>query len=390
MVSTSSPARRAPSILVRRVILNIIDKLNEMCYDKAMKKIRNFIILTVLAIILIMIVKSPINDYFNYYRLKTSSIVTRSINEKIDNNFNVVYTNSFKSIMNQLIKMIEANDIDGYKSLNIENVLSSNESEIKSNYENASFSLLIGNQEYNNENIIATKNKYEKQDGTIEIKIKTNFAKTINFTNEYEYLNEPIIFDYMQKQTKIKGFGIQSFHREAHAKLLTQTKIYFYNGIWETTDKLPVGIILGLSNENNSEEIIISTLKTKNTIFETFNDINEKIRLPLNDIIDYNSTIQIPILSFYITSKYDKISLSNNNSKVKYEISNADETISFNLAKNLNKPYIYYANNSKLKFAMKSPYIIIDRPFVIYAKDKNAKLPYFFAYVCNDELLMKY
>ena len=313
MVSTSSPARRAPSILVRRVILNIIDKLNEMCYDKAMKKIRNFIILTVLAIILIMIVKSPINDYFNYYRLKTSSIVTRSINEKIDNNFNVVYTNSFKSIMNQLIKMIEANDIDGYKSLNIENVLSSNESEIKSNYENASFSLLIGNQEYNNENIIATKNKYEKQDGTIEIKIKTNFAKTINFTNEYEYLNEPIIFDYMQKQTKIKGFGIQSFHREAHAKLLTQTKIYFYNGIWETTDKLPVGIILGLSNENNSEEIIISTLKTKNTIFETFNDINEKIRLPLNDIIDYNSTIQIPILSFYITSKYDKISLSNNN-----------------------------------------------------------------------------
>jgi len=215
--------------------------------------------------------------------------------------------------MNQLIKMIEANDIDGYKSLNIENVLSSNESEIKSNYENASFSLLIGNQEYNNENIIATKNKYEKQDGTIEIKIKTNFAKTINFTNEYEYLNEPIIFDYMQKQTKIKGFGIQSFHREAHAKLLTQTKIYFYNGIWETTDKLPVGIILGLSNENNSEEIIISTLKTKNTIFETFNDINEKIRLPLNDIIDYNSTIQIPILSFYITSKYDKISLSNNN-----------------------------------------------------------------------------
>ena len=35
------------------------------------------------------------------------------------------------------------------------------------------------------------------------------------------------------------------------------------------------------------------------------------------------------------------------------------------------------------------PYVV-DRPFVIYLKEKKSKYPYFMAYIANDELLVKF
>lgn len=137
---------------------------------------------------------------------------------------------------------------------------------------------------------------------------------------------------------------------------------------------LPAGAVIGLSGKNGSDEVIISTLSHKETIYETFIDINNKIGQPLDEL-DYNSTVQIPMLNFRISSVRSNIPLSENG-KVDYLISEAHENITFNLGRTFRNPYVYYAGDIKRMFFIKSPFLKIDKPFVIYIKDKSAALPF--------------
>jgi len=206
--------------------------------------------------------------------------------------------------------------------------------------------------------------------------------KEFIFANYFESFKSNIKLS--TNEIKVKSFGfLKDSGSNYHGLLRNQVYVHYLSD----AHNIPQYFIIELKSNSIDDSIIISTLKPKNTMFETFESIQKlsnatkyKAQYPIN-------SLKIPKLNFNIFQRHtDLIDKTIKNSKIQLTIIDAINNIHFKIGERGVKLSSSYTQN--MLFGI-SPDIIVNKAFVIYLINKKSKLPYFMAYIGNDELLLK-
>jgi len=225
--------------------------------------------------------------------------------------------------------------------------------------------------------------------------------KKLNFKSKFEKTN---IYNFNNLNSNIKGVGIKFYLGSVSNKLKNQLKILYCKS---RHNSLPNGFIIKLITDSDSDEIIISTLKPEKDLLKSYEKIDDFINrrydkyltnkdsnvIPKDyeDFWGHGSSLAIPKINFKILHSFNE--LVNNYFKNKnfnqYKISQALQFIFFNLDEQgvILKSYSMLLSSGASLEGPKN--FIVDCPFIIYLKNQSSTYPYFMAYICNDELLVK-
>ena len=228
--------------------------------------------------------------------------------------------------------------------------------------------------------------KFDDKLESNEIMAFSFLYKNLKFNEAFDVL-EPILMNNNNNNFYAEAFGIKSHQEEG---LFKQIKVIYFN---DETDEVnrPLGAIIRLNTKSESDEIIISTIPASNTLLDSYNKIfnltNQNFTL-VNEI----DSISIPKLNFNILHEYSELLDKEilNKTLKKYMkncyIGKAIQKIALCLNEKGAK-IVSYAIISFKGYTYDN--IVIKCPFIIYFKHKNKDLPYFMAYVNNQEVLVK-
>ncbi len=201
------------------------------------------------------------------------------------------------------------------------------------------------------------------------------FQKEFNEKDNHE-------FNFNNKKVLVKAFGIEKSRGTYEEEMLGQIELFF--------EPEPNSLfVVKLKTKSESDEIVISNFTPEKTLKKTFDKINEYITVPrkrpLPEPISY---LLIPKIDFDIINSFDKLS---------NKIIISEKLKGFFFGKVIQK--VRFKLNEKGARLVSSTNVSVLRgiprcyningPFFIYLKNKNSALPYFMAYIANDELLVK-
>lgn len=228
-----------------------------------------------------------------------------------------------------------------------------------------------------------------------EIMIYAYFCKKLEFDEVFNSI-DPFLMKVNNKYMYIDMLGIREFRENNRSKRQVhllynspQTRYSFENPYSKINIDPPYGKIFRIDTKSESDELIISTLPASRTLKQSYVEINKIVRNSnVSDIerLGNDNYLAITKLNLSILHTYNEIEnkelISNDMKKFLIKVPvqgiklNLDETGS----KLMSRPIL------NVTYAC---FYITDH-FIIYLKNKNEELPYFIAYIANDELLKRY
>lgn len=215
----------------------------------------------------------------------------------------------------------------------------------------------------------------------LEVKIK--------FSIPYFQNRKPLLFtDCKGNETVINSFGICPGDESAYLKLRQQPAILF--AAMDESHKI-AECIIDLDHTSNPNQIILALVEPGPTLEEMLKSVEEKIaagkKLKLQEF-DVNDVLLVPDIIWNIRHRFTDIEGKEfMNSQLKGQrIDVARQDIQFRLDK----------NGSELRSEAEEHYrslptqYAFDRPFLLYMKERGAKMPYFVMWIANAELLCKW
>jgi len=221
-------------------------------------------------------------------------------------------------------------------------------------------------------------------------------SKELAFENPFESFTSNFKFGY--EEIKVKAFGVFDNNENYYQlKLAKQVRVYYYN--FDTMNEF----IIELKTKSSNDQLIISTIKPEETLLKTYKKIDEiihrtqkpekndsdKINKYLAENNDFKH-LKIPKINFDITKYYKDIE----NKKVRnknfqnYHIAYCMQNTKFKL--NERGTSVKSVSKLSMLFGARSiTSLIVNGPFIVYLKRRDAKYPYFMTYFGNDELLQK-
>jgi len=167
------------------------------------------------------------------------------------------------------------------------------------------------------------------------------------------------LFIYDNKFHSVKFLGLNKYWNKNYADLRKQVKIFYYKSYNFYDNEFTIKLL----PQNSSNEIIISTISKEDTLYGTYDKIIKQT--DTQEIFSYRDIcLHIPVVDFFLTQK---------------------NNVSFKL----NEKDIFFELKNKIIYDYNGIGLVVSRPFFICIKNKNSKLPYFMAYIANDELLVK-
>lgn len=347
--------------------------------------------------------------YFNFSEMKndkpatlyltdsnsSSTIVTPVLNAKIDPLKNMIFCSSVQMAWNDLINNFFKDSIEVENAPEYLYELNALKDQ-KPLLSDDAYLIISGIADYstNSKIIKSLKEKFGNMLPMNELNIPLNIAKgnlfafafllkILKFQKEFNKINKHHFYFDNQKKI-VKAFGIEdSTDTAGNQKLIKQIEV-FHDSKYDT-GFIPEFVIKFISN-SKSDEIIISNFKPEATLEKTYFKIKNYILKPENYIkIPPRVHIAIPKINFDININYQKLcgKIKNHDD---YTINTVFQKIQFEL----NEKGVILKSYSLISVSTGMPIsYIIKGPFFIYLKDKNHDLPYFMAYIANDELLVK-
>jgi len=220
-----------------------------------------------------------------------------------------------------------------------------------------------------------------------------------NLTFETKF--EKIVIRNFNNKSDVKGFGINYFAPEISNNLKKQFMLLYCQSPYNS---LPEGFILKLITNSDSDELIISTLKSEDNLLNTFRKIDDIINRKYDKYLsrkdsnifpenydtfwEHGSVLSIPKINFNILHSYTEFTNKKilNKKFTNHKIVDSLQYIYFDLSEKGAKLKSYSAFMTCSGIPKK---YIVNGPFIIYLKNKTSTYPYFMAYICNDEILVK-
>jgi len=367
----------------------------KLLYSKLIMKKNNkkIIYLAIIVIVIIIVFWNKINLYIetvNVVDTKTTdkTIVTPVLDTVFDPNKNIIYCSTFQMAWNSLYsdvikETIEIENKPWY--LDKLNELVNLPPQISSD----AYVSLAG---FGKDNIIEKinnelKNKFNAVPGIIEfpdiekddILTFSYLKKVLDFKEKFGTFYSDIRFN--DKTTKVKSFGFEQVSSTDNDHgLKSQIKLLYY---------CEEDFIIELITTSPYDSIILSTIKPKNTLLSTYNNIKTLINGSSEHESKLIYTLVVPKINFDIEQHYnDSVNKHFKNKNFEhFFIKDNIQRIIFKLNENgarLESFSIISVCGSGTPFILR-----VAGPFTLFFKNKDSIYPYFMAYFGNDELLEK-
>jgi len=241
-----------------------------------------------------------------------------------------------------------------------------------------------------NTKLYTKQNLYLNSSSENEIVAFSYFIKSWNNTTKFPIIQSKLIH-FNNKDHKLTCLGLRN--RSQIQKYNNEFDILYHRS--SSTMGLPEGSIIKLITNSATDEIIISSLPVQNNLFSTFNNI-EILRHTFDcKNLYYKSLASILILPaininiFNCTDLFiNNIQNHLNSNKVITKCS-IIQAISFRIEGAVLKQNCFYRKFKKIQPSdFDKIKLLIKPPFIIYAKKTNADIPYFMAYINNEEVLV--
>lgn len=317
--------------------------------------------------------------------------ITPQMEAKIEKGKSLVYCSTFQLAWNELKDNIIKSDIV-LKGSEQEAALMNKSLSTGKDISEKDYVAMVG---YNKDNILGKINKSlkdkfgmkapvvtEKLDYPNDILAYAYLNKELQFTDKFDSIKNPIIFN----NESVDSFGIEKFTDNEHSEEIgKQVEILAYK---DDSD-----FIINLKPKDSKEEIILAKLQPKETLLETINDVDNRIKSGKKESLSTGDTLQIPIIHCNVQKNFSQFENKyvENKGFEQYVVSKAVQTIQFKLDRNgaeiASDARIVLKETAATAKIIKEKHLIFNKPFLLMLKEKGSAYPYFAIWVDNAEML---
>ena len=211
-----------------------------------------------------------------------------------------------------------------------------------------------------------------------DILIYTLLFKDINFAEEFERLENPIMF---KQSTPVLAFGIKEFVLdESHIRAAEQVEVIYYNNDDD--------FIIRLRSRAQNDEIFLAKIPPLKTLAATSSYVLTQVNINRPQGLKEKDTLQIPIIEFDLVDWFLDLEgrCLQSRGMEDFCIAKAIQAIKFRLVQNA-PPYELLPFVGEEKKITKPRKFIFDKPFLLLLRQQGAGYPYFVFWVQNTELL---
>lgn len=319
----------------------------------------------------------------------SNTTITPHLFQKIVKGKNIVYCSTFQLAWNELRDKIIREDIKLENQPAMVGILNKKYASKADLSENSYFATAgYGKQNIINKINEALTRKFGKDApkvkdrlGPEDIIAYAYLYKNLAFSPAFEDLKNPVRFN---SSCPVKGFGIDSVE-DKHRKIIEQVEIPYYKNDNE--------FVVKLTPKVRNDEIFLAKVAPKATLYDTLKYVQSKNNLYTSDFLEEGDSLQVPKFEFKLEKSYKELEnkhLLNKNFK-DYYISKAIQNIDFKL----NEKGAILKSEAKMVVALgclpvqKNKYLIFDRPFLIYLKEKKSNNPYLVIWAENTDLFVR-
>jgi len=218
----------------------------------------------------------------------------------------------------------------------------------------------------------------------------------VKFDLPYFQNGKPLDFtDSKGRKTKVASFGIRPEDDYAYYKLRSQPRVLFRKG--GLGEEAELEFAIDLCSASSPGQIVVARIKQEPSLAKALARIEKELEVIkkmkhidpahgkyLNDI-GPNDVLLVPDLFWQISHHFTDLEGKRFlNAPLKDQrLDVAQQDILFRL----DRSGAELKSESKMVCAPVPTYFVLDRPFLIYMKNRNAKEPYFAMWVDNAELL---
>lgn len=215
-----------------------------------------------------------------------------------------------------------------------------------------------------------------------DIMVYAYLYKNLKFKYVFEPLESPIEFESNGQINHVRAFGIRRFSgTQEHENLAKQVSVIDYR---DDDD-----FIIILASESFEDEIILAKITPASTLLKTIEAVERRIDEAEPIDMRNRDTLQIPKFNFDITHSYNELvgKFFKNTDFEEYFIAEALQNIRFRL----DEKGALLKSEARIRGKPISPrpkFLIFDKPFLLYMKEKNGVYPYLALWVDNAELMV--
>lgn len=363
-----------------------------------MQKLLKFIFISIILIAIIVCFSFFIKDKF----LKKHTTVSDNINnskitpymeEKIDNNNNIIYCSTFQLTWNELKDNIFHGNIllqGNPESAEFLNKSLSTKNDISSSYYVAMSGL-------KKDNIVENINKALKEKFKEAAPTVTANLTYPNDILSYAYISVNLEFKYKFNELNNKinfagknvtAFGINPYNDDKTDKNLgSEVSILSYKNDNDFT--------ISLSSKNSSDEIILAKVSPKDTLLNTILYVNNDINNSKTEDLNKGDKLEIPNISFdyskdffdlenkkILNSNFDNYKITKAMQKIKFSLDNSGAKLTSSAQTEIGSSAISINHNTPKN-------LVFDKPFLLMLKQPGKTYPYLAVWVNNSEFLSK-
>jgi flagellar basal body-associated protein FliL len=332
------------------------------------------------------------------------TIITPHMEQAIINGKNIVYCSTFQLAWNELKDGVVKEDIKITDEPPIVKILNKGLS-TKADLSEKDYIAMAG---FVRNNIVmkineALKKKFKDETTPFEgaqlppdgIVFYSFLNKNLEFKKDFAFHSDGQIF-------KVKAFGINDCATmeclNSHKKYIKQVDVLYYpdediGNILGSVKGLSlsaalteyINFVIRLNTKESKDEIILAKIKPEETLQKTIEAVQKLIKNSKPVELSTIDTLSIPKFWFDIEHTYGPLQGKHlqNKGVTGFPISRATQTIMFKL----DEKGAMVKSTSSMVAAALARYLVFDRPFLIYLKEKNATWPYFAMWVANPELM---
>ncbi len=320
-----------------------------------------------------------------------NTIITAHLEEKIVPGKNIIYCSTFQLAWNELRDDIIKEDIrleDEPPMVAILNKKLTTKADISQD-------CYIAMAGFGKDDILrkinqALKAKFRHDAPTVTARLRPDsiyaygfLLKNLRFATPFERLKKPVRFRCPSGPIDVRAFGIEehSPRTRTRAKMAKQVRILAYD---YNTDEC----VVRLASKSPHDEIVLARVDARQTLMETIRSLQRMIEGGQSQPLHHDDTLQIPKLDFDIRHSYSQLlgKFLLNAGFTTYYIYKARQDVRFRL----NEKGAMLKSQAEIQLESQGMNkLAFDGPFLLYLKEKQAKLPYLAIWVDNPEILMK-
>jgi len=219
--------------------------------------------------------------------------------------------------------------------------------------------------------------------------------KNLPFKTRFDSLKEPLVFHAADGDLKAKSFGFKKLKEAKSDENALREEVNVLS--YDSDDDFVIRL------QTKSDEIVLAKIAPAASLNETMTSVRKRITdHPANrSAVEDDEMLVVPLLAFNILREYGELEGKEvANSYTKFVegvfLAQARQSIRFLLNERgarIESEYVdpaFIGDGHEKIVPPKPRHFVLDKPFLLYVKEKKAEVPYLVLWVANGEIMQKF